>query len=108
MKNKLKNNKLDISPSKAKSIIVAPIITEKSTLLNQFNQISFKVNEKSNSQEIKMAIEKLFKVKVKKVRTLITSGKVKTFKGKLGKRSNIKKAIVTLAEGNSIDISTGV
>ena len=49
-----------------------------------------------------------FKVKVKKVRTLITSGKVKTFKGKLGKRSNIKKAIVTLAEGNSIDISTGV
>ena len=102
------NKKLNLSANKAKTIILSPIITEKSTLINQFNKVAFRVHVKSNSIEIKQAIEKLFKVKVEKVNTLVSRGKVKIFKGTVGKRSNFKKAIVNLAEGNTIDVSTGI
>ena len=94
-----------ISNERAFSIIKKPLMTEKSTNLNQFNQYSFIVEKNSNIYEIKSAIEKIFKVKVTKVNTLITRGKVKTFKGNIGYKSDIKKAIITLAEGNTIDSS---
>tara|TARA_B100001123_G_C14489169_1_gene701593 strand:- start:62 stop:385 length:324 start_codon:yes stop_codon:yes gene_type:complete len=95
----------NISEGKALYIINNPILTEKSTNLNQFNQYSFKVSLKSNSMEIKNAIEKIFKVKVLKINTLIVRGKLKAFKGKSGYKKNYKKAIVTLKEGQTIDSS---
>ena len=94
-----------ISEERALSIIKKPLMTEKSTNLNQFNQYSFVVSKDSNTIEIKAAIEKMFKVKVIKVNTSILRGKVKSFKGSVGYRKDTKKAIVTLAEGNTIDSS---
>jgi len=94
-----------ISNEKAFSIIHKPLMTEKSTNLNQFNQYSFVVSRSSNSNEIKLAIEKIFKVKVTKINTAIIRGKPKSFKGNVGYKSDIKKAIVTLSEGNTIDTS---
>ena len=104
MNNKLKS----ISEERAFSIINKPLMTEKSTNLNQFNQYSFIVSKDSNVIEIKSAIEKIFKVKVTKVNTLILRGKIKSFKGSLGYRKDLKKAIVTLAEGNTIDSSLDI
>lgn len=103
MKKYLKIN--NISEGKALNILQKPILTEKSTNLNQFNQYSFKVNIHSNSLEIKEAIEKIFKVKVSKINTLIVRGKLKKFKGTTGYKKNYKKAIVTLKEGQTIDSS---
>ena len=97
--------KIKISLDKAYDIIKKPITTEKSTNLQQFNQYSFIVSKKSNSIEIKNAIEAIFKVKVNKVNTLILRGKGKTFKGQYGFRKDTKRAIVTLDEGNTIDPS---
>ena len=87
------------------NIIHKPISTEKSTNLNQFNQYSFVVSKNSKSSEIKEAIQRIFKVKVVKVNTSIMRGKLKTFKGSVGYKKDFKKAIVTLAEGNTIDSS---
>ena len=101
MKKKFKQFSLD----QAYEIIKRPITTEKSTNLQQFNQYSFIVSKNSNSFEIKNAIEAIFKVKVSKVNTSILRGKGKTFKGQYGFRKDIKKAIVTLDEGNTIDSS---
>ena len=98
----------NISEGKALNIIEKPILTEKTTNLNQFNQYSFKVNLKANSLEIKNAIEKIFKVKVSKINTSIVRGKLKTFKGSFGYKKNYKKAIVTLKEGQTIDSSLEV
>ena len=98
---KLKN----IPAEKAYDIIKKPITTEKSTNLQQFNQYSFEVAKDCNSTEIKKAIELIFKVKVSKVNTSILRGKGKTFKGQYGFRKDIKRAIVTLDEGNTIDSS---
>ena len=103
-KNKIKEVDLNISYK----IIRKPIVTEKATKLSEFNKVVFEVDSKSNKNEIKGAIEKLFSVKVKSVNIINTKGKVKRFKGVLGKRSDIKKAVITLAEGNTIDISAGV
>jgi len=88
--------------------IVSPVITEKATLLTEQNKVVFRVAEDATKDEIAAAVEELFKVKVIKVNTLITKGKTKRFKGILGKRSDVKKAIVTLQEGQTIDISTGL
>ena len=101
MKNKFQKFTLE----KAYDIIKKPITTEKSTNLQQFNQYSFVVSKNSNSNEIKQAIEMIFKVKVNKVNTSILRGKGKTFKGNYGFRKDIKRAIVTLKEGNTIDSS---
>ena len=87
------------------NIIQKPISTEKSTNLNQFNQYSFVVSKNSKSSEIKEAIQRIFNVKVVKVNTSIMRGKMKTFKGTVGYKKDFKKAIVTLAEGNTIDSS---
>ena len=102
----MKKNLLQkMSEGRALNIITKPILTEKSTNLNQFNQYSFVVSKDSNSFEIKRAIEQIFKVKVTKVNTSIMRGKLKSFKGSLGYKKDYKKAIVTLAEGNTIDSS---
>ena len=103
-KNKLK----EIDLNKSYKIIRKPIVTEKATKLSEFNKVVFEVASKSNKNEIKGAIEKLFSVKVKSVNIINTKGKVKRFKGVLGKRIDIKKAVITLVEGNTIDISAGV
>tara|TARA_Y100001970_G_C13947530_1_gene706491 strand:- start:42 stop:359 length:318 start_codon:yes stop_codon:yes gene_type:complete len=101
----MKKNKKLTSEERALSIIQKPLMTEKSTTLNQFNQYSFVVSNDSNVYEIKSAIETIFKVKVVKINTAITRGKYKSFKGSAGYRKDTKKAIVTLAEGNTIDSS---
>jgi len=97
--------KKTMSEERAINVIKKPMLTEKSTNLNQFNQYSFIVSNDSNSYEIKKAIEQIFKVKVTKVNTAIVRGKIKSFKGNLGYKKDLKKAIVTLAEGNTIDTS---
>jgi large subunit ribosomal protein L23 len=89
-------------------IILSPVITEKATLLTEQNKVVFQVAKDSTKDEIAAAVEELFKVRVIKVNTLITKGKTKRFRGILGKRSDVKKAIVTLQEGQTIDISTGL
>ncbi|KAF0175601.1 MAG: 50S ribosomal protein L23 [Hyphomonadaceae bacterium] len=88
--------------------IVAPLITEKATLLSDQNKVVFKVPLTATKVEVKAAIEALFKVKVVSVNTIRVKGKTKRFKGVAGKRSDIKKAIVTLAAGQSIDVTTGL
>ncbi|MCH8238732.1 MAG: 50S ribosomal protein L23 [Proteobacteria bacterium] len=92
----------------AYDVIVSPSITEKSTLLSEHNQVVFNVRRTATKPEIKRAVELLFDVKVKAVNTLNRKGKAKRFKGIMGRRSAVKKAIVTLEEGKSIDITTGV
>ena len=89
-------------------IVLAPHITEKSTLLAEANAVVFKVASGASKPEIKAAVEALFNVKVTGVNTMITKGKTKKWKGKPYQRADSKKAIVTLAEGNSIDITSGI
>jgi len=88
--------------------ILAPVITEKATVLTEQNKVVFQVAKDATKDEIAAAVEELFKVRVVKVNTLITKGKTKRFRGILGQRSDVKKAIVTLQEGQTIDISTGL
>ena len=92
----------------AYDVIVSPSITEKSTLVSEHNQVIFNVRRDATKPQIHAAVETLFNVKVKAVNTLNRKGKVKRFKGVLGKRSDIKKAIVTLEDGQSIDVTTGL
>jgi large subunit ribosomal protein L23 len=89
-------------------LIRKPIITEKATLASEGGAVVFEVAMDATKPEIKKAVEALFNVKVKAVNTTITKGKVKRFKGKLGTRRDVKKAYVTLVEGNTIDVSTGL
>ena len=89
-------------------IILGPVITEKSTQGAEHNQVTFRVTLAATKAQIKEAVEYLFGVKVKAVNTLRMRGKVKRFRGRLGKRVDYKKAIVSLAEGQSIDITTGI
>ena len=88
--------------------ILAPIITEKSTVLSEQNKVVFKVAKTATKDEIAAAVEALFNVKVTKVNTVVAKGKTKRFRGILGKRNDVKKAIVTLQEGQSIDVTTGL
>jgi large subunit ribosomal protein L23 len=88
--------------------ILAPVITEKSTILSEQNKVVFRVPLTATKDEVKEAIEALFKVKVMAVNTIVTKGKTKRFKGVAGRRSDTKKAIVTLADGQSIDVTTGL
>ena len=89
-------------------ILVSPVVTEKATRILENNQVIFKVSTNATKFQIKNAVEALYSVKVTKVNTLNIKGKNKIFRGVKGKRSSIKKAIVSLAEGQSIDLSTGV
>jgi len=88
--------------------ILAPVITEKATMLSEHNKVIFRVAQDATKPEIAEAVEALFKVNVVKVNTLNVKGKTKRFRGRPGRRSDVKKAIVTLAEGQSIDITTGL
>ncbi len=89
-------------------VIVSPVVTEKSTLASENNQVVFNVARKATKPEIKAAVETLFGVKVTGVNTLLRKGKIKRFRGTIGRQSDVKKAVVTLAEGQSIDIATGL
>ena len=99
---------LKISQNKAYQVILNPLVTEKSTQQSEFNKMVFSVPVNATKLEVKSSIEKIFSVKVISVNTILLKGKVKRFKGVLGRRSNTKKAIVTLAPGNTIDLSAGV
>lgn len=100
--------KASLPTARAYSVVRRPVITEKATLGSQHNQVTFRVARDATKPEIKRAIESLFKVKVTAVNTVRIKGKVKRFRGRVGRRSDYKKAIVTLAEGQSIDVTTGV
>ncbi|WP_420397042.1 50S ribosomal protein L23 [Nioella sp.] len=89
-------------------VIRKPVITEKSTMASENGAVVFEVAIDANKPQIKEAVETLFGVKVKAVNTTITKGKTKRFRGQLGKRKDVKKAYVTLEEGNTIDVSTGL
>ena len=89
-------------------IIIAPLITEKATNASERNQVMFKVARHATKPQIKEAVEKLFDVKVKRVNTLVRKGKVRHFRGVRGELSDVKKAIVTLEEGHTIDVTTGL
>ena len=103
------------TPPKAKpsreriyELIRSPVVTEKATLISEYNQVTFWVPLDADKFEIKAAVEDLFKVKVTAVNTLRKKGKVKRLRGFLGKQNETKKAVVTLAEGQTIDIMTGI
>ena len=100
--------KRKVSAYAAYDLILSPVITEKATMGGESNQVTFRVPLDATKPEIRQAVELLFKVKVKAVNTLRQKGKVKRFRGTVGKRSDVKKAIVTLAEGSSIDVTTGI
>ena len=89
-------------------IVLAPHITEKSTMLSEHNAVVFRVAASASKPEIKAAIEALFNVKVTNVNTIVSKGKTKRWKGKPYQRSDVKKAIVRLAEGQSIDVTSGI
>ena len=89
-------------------VITSPVITEKTTMVSEHNQIVFNVAKTATKPEIKAAVEALFGVKVKSVNTLVRKGKVKRFRGTVGRQSDVKKAVVTLVDGESVDVTTGL
>ena len=89
-------------------VLLSPVITEKATLASNANQVVFKVARTATKPQIKTAVEKLFGVKVKAVNTLLRKGKTKVFRGIRGKQKGFKKAVVTLEDGHSIDVTTGL
>ena len=97
-----------ISKERMYEVLRRPVITEKSTMISEHNQVTFRVAMDATKPEIMAAVEGVFGVKVKAVNTLRTPGKVKRFRGRLGRRPEVKKAMVTLAEGQSIDVATGI
>lgn len=92
----------------AYDIIVRPVISEKSTLASEANQVMFDVRKEATKPAIKQAVEQLFSVKVKAVNTLVRKGKRKVFRGIRGRQTDVKKAVVTLEDGHSIDVTTGL
>ena len=97
-----------MSARTAYDTILGPVITEKATMASEHNQVVFRVPLDATKPNIKQAVEELFSVKVKAVNTLRQKGKTKRFRGRPGRRPDVKKAIVTLEEGHSIDITTGL
>ncbi|WP_019646043.1 50S ribosomal protein L23 [Novispirillum itersonii] len=104
----MSKNVVKVSQERMYDIIKAPVITEKATMGSEFNQVTFRVPLDASKPEIKAAVEGVFGVEVKAVNTLIQKGKVKRFRGLVGKRSDVKKAVITLAAGHTIDVTTGV
>ena len=90
------------------TVIRSPVITEKSTAASEHNKVIFNVARDATKGDIKAAVEGLFKVKVTAVNTLVRKGKIRRFRGIIGRTSDVKRAIVTLAEGQSIDVTTGL
>jgi len=97
-----------MKPSNPYDVILGPVLTEKSTMASEYNQVTFRVAPAATKPMIKNAVEKLFGVKVTGVNTLNMKGKMKTFRGVKGRRTSFKKAMVSLAEGETIDITTGI
>jgi large subunit ribosomal protein L23 len=97
-----------MSALSAYDVILSPVITEKSSMVSEHNHVIFKVRRDATKTEIKAAIEQLFKVKVLAVNTLIRKGKTKHFRGVKGRQQDVKKAIVKLAEGEKIDVTTRI
>ncbi len=89
-------------------VLLSPVITEKSTVISELNKMTFRVNTMATKKQIKEAVESLFKVEVLSVNTLNVKGKTKRFRGRPGRRSDVKKAIVTIKEGQTIDLTAGV
>lgn len=104
----IKGGTVKVSAERMYEVIRRPVVTEKSTLASEHNQVTFEVPLDATKPEIKAAVEAVFKVKVKAINTLRHKGKVKRFRGQVGKRSDRKKAFVTLQEGHSIDVTTGI
>jgi large subunit ribosomal protein L23 len=104
----IKPANVTLSQTEMYDVIRSPVITEKSTRGSEHNQVTFRVPLTATKPEIKAAVEGLFDVKVKAVNTTRVKGKTKRFRGIKGKRSDVKKAMVTLQEGQSIDVTTGV
>ncbi len=102
------SKKTILSAERMYDVVVAPVITEKATMGSEHNQVTFKVRMDATKPEIKAAVEGLFKVTVTAVNTSVVKGKTKRFRGTIGRRSDYKKAVVTLAEGSTIDVTTGV
>lgn len=103
-----RGGRIDVSQERACDIIHAPVVTEKSTMGSEHNQVTFRVAVGASKPEVRAAVERLFKVKVKAVNTIRQTGKTKRFRGRPGKRSDYKKAIVRLEEGHSIDVTMGI
>ena len=97
-----------ISPASACDVILSPVITEKATMGSEHNQVTFRVPLDASKPAIRAAVEHLFKVKVTAVNTIRQQGKTKRFRGMVGRRPDYKKAVVTLEEGNTIDVTTGI
>jgi large subunit ribosomal protein L23 len=100
--------KVELTREQMYDIVRSPLITEKTTAASEHNKIAFRVPLEANKREVKAAVEGLFKVKVTAVNTIRVKGKKKLFRGRPGQRSDYKKAIVTLAEGSKIDVTTGI
>ena len=100
--------KKDAVDARHYDVILAPHITEKSTLASEHNAVVFKVANDATKPQIRDAVEALFDVKVAGVNTIVTKGKTKRWKGKPYKRTDVKKAIVTLKDGDSIDVTSGI
>ena len=96
-----------LSDARLYDVIVRPLVTEKTTALAEQNKIVFKISPTASKNDVKKAVEAIFKVTVTKVNTITVEGKTKRFRGREGQRSDLRKAIVTLAEGQSIDFSAG-
>ena len=103
-----KSSASGVADARLYDILVRPIVTEKSTAANEFNKVTFAISPTATKFDVKQAVEALFKVSVKKVNTMNTEGKIKRFRGQPGQRSDLRKAIVTLAEGQSIDLAAGL
>lgn len=99
---------MSISKERMYEVIRRPLITEKATLISENNQVAFEVAMDASKPEIRAAVEGIFNVKVTGVNTVVQKGKKKVFRGRPGKRDDMKKAVVTLADGESIDVTTGV
>jgi len=108
MSKKMTRNETKFSKERLLEVIRRPLITEKATLASQYNQYGFVVATDATKPEVKKAVEELFKVKVTAVNTILSKGKEKRFKGRIGKRSDMKKAFVTLEAGQTIDLSVGI
>ena len=104
----IRASKATVSKERMYEVVRAPVVTEKSTLTSEHNQVVFRVPLDASKPEIRIAVETLFNVKVKAVNTLRQKGKTKRFRGRPGRRSDVKKAYVTLEEGHSIDVTTGI
>jgi large subunit ribosomal protein L23 len=104
------SRKTDVKISKERmyDLVRSPVITEKATMGSEHGQVTFRVPLSATKPEIKAAVEGIFNVKVTAVNTLVSKGKTKSFRGKKAVRSDVKKAMVTLAEGQSIDVTTGI